>query len=1316
MADQQPDDQLKGPEKQAAPPKKETAEKTQEQRNREIVIAVYEKLQGNTNPEKIMGEMAKAELVGEKKQPSLKDWLVQGSETRKQINALSAIEKPTDADKQKLDELNAQEKGINMIEGHANSRVVVDILGPQLQIQPNTVPGKNFDNFRRNLNQYGQAVINSNPDSQKMLRSLLEMQYNGINLGRDRNIPFDIFLQKFETQMDLPIEPDDELVQRVTALESVLPKAAEPAPAEPATAEAAPSVDTKEQRIEKLTDEAMNTIQKMIIRVQGIEREKVKGIIESKLKTIETFLQESATRQIGMISRDTLGEITPNYAANSDIGRQIVIASAATATVINTIYAEDTTFNKFQNIGYQDLQQRMNDAQVLLTKDRIPNTTMSTRIFDVPPELTAEHNLPPEKKPIMVVQEFKRKDGSNVKAYYLTTRSILESDARISPVASPAATAEAPAAKPAETVKTAEKAKPIEGNVVVAPLARIIPDVHGGQDINTFTNPDQQKKVESPLADMLTGMQEGEVAVFVGDLFDRGGQSWRAAQEAMEMTMQGKAIYNFGNHEALFMGAMVTDSSGKNGDFEAFKTWIFNGGDEMAESAGVDMTEYNAAIDKFAKVSGMPRDAAKQVLLQSRDPALFNLHTQIKQNENLKGLHNFLTQHGKMFTIIDNVLVTHAGVLADPTTGALLDVNINGVNFGKGLEAFQKMEQVLKGADEEEKSKLILWLANHGGTDRMNAENPLWVRERNFQEVVQTPVTAHEVRKNLNEQAEAMNTKIELVVVGHTPSMGDKKAETTPLDKNDHTPRFLFADKGYYEGEEPRALLLRISDQTSDKVSAIYENPITGIRVKENSGANILERQYELTRGNAPEIGGTPKKAEPVVEDESKEILKEPVSIFATYGARSEGGASENPAALVVDTELISSENSKFEDIEIENRKHIMEGLQMLKAEGKLGNLAILSDNYGHFGNTIDELATMIISNDIAKAANNGTEINAEFLQKVVIGADSQIKVIANELSTKHKQDVRINSDLMVAYTDVKGHTFIVSVGQTRAYKLDTEGNVHLVVRESPRAAAKDTSHTLGGTNFTENDIQIVSGDKADLKPGEKLIIVSEGLLNRKVPDEIKEAIAKKHAYAEGATAEEIQAAKDSAEEELFKTVFLGGATSVSGEETLKTLLEPADKEKVYPNPTAAIVIENTTPPPITPEIISDENIDLEPGPVPNEVQEEIPTTGNPETDALIKKLIQENKEYARDKEKLMQEVQRLTKELEQAKAAMLELVKGSNISKDQQKKLKENFGIDLKDAKSWLEKPLPLLITALVTIGLLAATVSVGTGVLAHK
>ncbi|MCL4374634.1 metallophosphoesterase [Patescibacteria group bacterium] len=361
-----------------------------------------------------------------------------------------------------------------------------------------------------------------------------------------------------------------------------------------------------------------------------------------------------------------------------------------------------------------------------------------------------------------------------------------------------------------ETIQPPEVDKPIQENTFYVKNVRIIPDYHGGREIVKHSTPVNQPVQEPPFSEFTENMKEGEVIVSAGDVIDRGAHSLEAAKVMMQLVKEGKAVWNYGNHELLFMAAM-------QGNNEAFMTWFGNGGMAMLNQLGIVSAD------------------------------------QARNHPQLQELYQFLINYGKTYTVVDNVLVTHAGFLADPATGSLLPVTINGVNYGSGIDAMDKIQAAIRQGDK----RVIEWLANHGGNDVNNKDNPFWVRETNFQEVVRDPLKAHKLREQLNGQMTGKKSRgenageINLIVVGHTPyrpEMGKQAAATTMLDETTSKalPRFLYADEEYYRTGAARITKLEVNDGQPDEVHVTYlevDKAVVG-----SDGKALLEHRYPMDR------------------------------------------------------------------------------------------------------------------------------------------------------------------------------------------------------------------------------------------------------------------------------------------------------------------------------------------------------------------------------------------------------------------------------------------------------------------------------------
>jgi hypothetical protein len=390
--------------------------------------------------------------------------------------------------------------------------------------------------------------------------------------------------------------------------------------------------------------------------------------------------------------------------------------------------------------------------------------------------------------------------------------------------------------------------QPIEENVIYRKKARIFPDLHGAIEIQTGSTA-RAKRPKTGLTEFLTDLSENELFVSAGDIFDRGPYSWEAAEKMMELVKNGQGVWDYGNHEFLFMASIVDDPSGKDGDIEALGTWFISGGDEMAEKAGVDITDYKNKIQeiitrwKNTLHLDIDYERAKEIVCKDRS-FMKTISIKIKSNNNLQNLFKFLQQHGKTYSVVDTLFDTHAGLLVDSSAGDFLPVMINGANFGTGVEAMDKIQEEIRKGNSE----VIIWLANHGGNDKLNAENPFWVRETYFN-ALQNPVIAHKIRENLNKQLAKKGTVANLLVTAHTRQYGGRQFPTIPLATGEEPIRFLFFDEGYYKKGEPRMVQLVVPDDKPDSVVVFYLNPKTKERVVDPTDASKkLEFAYSMDR------------------------------------------------------------------------------------------------------------------------------------------------------------------------------------------------------------------------------------------------------------------------------------------------------------------------------------------------------------------------------------------------------------------------------------------------------------------------------------
>lgn len=426
-----------------------------------------------------------------------------------------------------------------------------------------------------------------------------------------------------------------------------------------------------------------------------------------------------------------------------------------------------------------------------------------------------------------------------------------------------------------EVIEPPEALKgPIKENVIYRRKARIFTDSHGGNENDISLQKKSGMKAE-PLDAFLTNLDKDELVVHGGDVPDRGEHSWEAIQQIKGMVERGEAVWNIGNHELLQMAAMA-------GDKEAFLTWFINGGDRTIEGAGVNLDAYNKEFQRMRGNVEQVNIPARQQLennlraqntpQEQIDRALRNFNrdldaqvralivqgayraptgdlakmmdavfADVQQNQNLQQLETFLYDQLKTYTVINNVLMTHAGFLVTddgtlrevPIDKTLLSADNQGKNL-VGLDGLDVIQDELRRGNKQ----LVVALSK-----MQDEDNPFWVRD-SFQQVIEDPQKGHHVRAQLNEQANKRGTQVEVCVFGHTPDVGDKVKATQSAN-----PRFLFADKGYVESGERRAVKLIVRDpdpqipNDTPKVVVIYEDPLERKRIP-----GTIDHQYDIDR------------------------------------------------------------------------------------------------------------------------------------------------------------------------------------------------------------------------------------------------------------------------------------------------------------------------------------------------------------------------------------------------------------------------------------------------------------------------------------
>lgn len=349
---------------------------------------------------------------------------------------------------------------------------------------------------------------------------------------------------------------------------------------------------------------------------------------------------------------------------------------------------------------------------------------------------------------------------------------------------------------------------PIEGNILRVKAARLLPDVHAGNDPN------------NPYGNMLDNLRPDEVVIFQ-ELIDRGAAPWEVVDRAVDMVKHGKAAYIIGNHESMFLAAM-------QGDSLAMINWLIEGGDKMLLACDPKVSSLLRKIDMNDPM-GKPQESyaiAAQILdFVQRNPGMAKV----------RDFDEFLRKNGKMYVLADGLLAVHAGVPGDKD-GNL--VEMKGAPKYAGKVGFQLLDAMQKALRENDKEGIIQLYSGGGGSDEKRNNNPLWMRDPWFN-LTDDPNALHRLREQMNGQLAQMypgyDQQVEAIAVGHTPKKVDERRGTHSLDT-----RALFIDGGFYRDGTQRILLIRVPDDIDGKVEFIYKDP---------SGRNAQVRHegmYEL--------------------------------------------------------------------------------------------------------------------------------------------------------------------------------------------------------------------------------------------------------------------------------------------------------------------------------------------------------------------------------------------------------------------------------------------------------------------------------------
>ncbi|MEI6326659.1 MAG: fructose-bisphosphatase class III [Candidatus Roizmanbacteria bacterium] len=370
-----------------------------------------------------------------------------------------------------------------------------------------------------------------------------------------------------------------------------------------------------------------------------------------------------------------------------------------------------------------------------------------------------------------------------------------------------------------------EKGKPIESAIVSAPRVRFIPDIHGGSDAT-------KKAGKSPLTPFRANSKEGEILVSLGDVADRGPQSWEAAKELKEMVERGEAIHVLGNHD---MFAIATLLPAVGGDVlrqqAAFANWIFNGGAvTILGATGIDI---EAIIQSEAKTSGSEEiDILRGLASGKGTSALIEAFEHVRQNKGLLDWTEHMRKHGKMYTVANGGLAVHAGIPVNKN-GSLLPVKVNGQDLS-GLDYLDAIQNAVRSGD----ANTILHVGD-GDASKMN--NFMWVREP-YQKVIANREAAHTMREALNVQVKTRGGQVEFLVHGHDRHQGGTGLPTAETDQE----KIFFIDTSHFDGGEPAALMASLSSD-GKKIEVEFVNPETLLKPKDKNGDLIrMKGEYDL--------------------------------------------------------------------------------------------------------------------------------------------------------------------------------------------------------------------------------------------------------------------------------------------------------------------------------------------------------------------------------------------------------------------------------------------------------------------------------------
>lgn len=337
-----------------------------------------------------------------------------------------------------------------------------------------------------------------------------------------------------------------------------------------------------------------------------------------------------------------------------------------------------------------------------------------------------------------------------------------------------------------------ENEGPIGGNYAWSEKARIVGDIHAGFEKNR------------PFGKMLDGLDKNELVVFAGDVTDRGKNPVAVMKSVKDMVMKGRAVLVMGNHEALMLAAVVVKDS------DATLNWLCEGGVDVLKGLGVSFKD----MDNFTQENMRNNLGLLRGIMKDRN--VVNIIAGEKKLGALRDYCGFVRQYGKMHFNVNGVEVIHAGLPVNGE-GNLIPMP-KSVVFKElvGLDLLKRMEEVLRrGSDKE-----LMALCYDGGKGEIN---PLWIRD-DWIEAVGDKAKLSKIIRKINEQSMKNGGHgVEVVVNGHTPSMGGSKFGTIGGD-----PRSLFVDVGHYRDGKEAVLRLEVHDNDPSKVEVRYDDFTSG--------------------------------------------------------------------------------------------------------------------------------------------------------------------------------------------------------------------------------------------------------------------------------------------------------------------------------------------------------------------------------------------------------------------------------------------------------------------------------------------------------